>query len=71
MRRTLLAAVRDLPPSQRELVELAYFYGMTHSDIAETRGIPLGTVKTRLRLALQKLRQVWADDIHANPTGDD
>jgi RNA polymerase sigma-70 factor (ECF subfamily) len=71
MRRTLLAAVRDLPPDQRELIELAYFYGMTHTDIAETRGIPLGTVKTRIRLGLQKLRLAWGDDRRTNPTGED
>ncbi len=53
--------VRDvlaqLPPEQRELFELAYFSGMTHSEIAEHKGQPLGTVKTRLRAALTTLRQ--------------
>ena len=47
-----------LPPSQRQAIELAYFEGMTHSEIAQRTGEPLGTVKSRLRSALQSLRQV-------------
>jgi RNA polymerase sigma-70 factor (ECF subfamily) len=49
----------DLPPDQRELIELAYFGGMTHRDLAEHLHLPLGTVKSRLRLGLQKLRALW------------
>jgi RNA polymerase sigma-70 factor (ECF subfamily) len=45
-----------LPPDQREAVRLAYFRGFTHSEIAAELGIPMGTVKTRLRLAFDKLR---------------
>ena len=47
-----------LPPEQRQVVDLAYYGGFTHSEIAQRVGIPLGTVKGRMRLALDKLRDV-------------
>ncbi len=49
-------ALRALPADQRETVELAYFRGMSQTEIAAYTGQPLGTVKTRVRLAFQKLR---------------
>jgi len=49
-------ALRALPDEQRETVELAYFRGMSQTEIAAYTGQPLGTVKTRVRLAFQKLR---------------
>ena len=49
----------ELPQGQRELFELAYFDGMTHAEIAERTGQPLGTVKTRLRTALTSLRRAY------------
>jgi len=49
------AAVRRLPPDQRQVVELAYFGGLSYRDVARTIGIPEGTAKSRLRLALVKL----------------
>jgi RNA polymerase sigma-70 factor, ECF subfamily len=52
------SACEALPPPQRQTLELAYFEGMTHSEISARTGEPLGTVKTRLRAALQTLRQV-------------
>jgi RNA polymerase sigma-70 factor (ECF subfamily) len=47
--------MRTLPRFQREAVELAFFKGMSHSEIATATHAPLGTVKTRLELGLQKL----------------
>jgi RNA polymerase sigma-70 factor, ECF subfamily len=53
-------ALAALPPEQREAVRLAYFHGLTHSEIARQLAIPMGTVKTRLRLAFEKLRVALA-----------
>jgi RNA polymerase sigma-70 factor (ECF subfamily) len=50
-------AIDALPTEQRAAVELAYFEGLTHSEIAERTGDPLGTVKTRLRTALETLKR--------------
>lgn len=52
----LAKAVADLPEKQRELIERAYFGDLSHSEIAEETGLPLGTIKSRIRLALEKLR---------------
>jgi RNA polymerase sigma-70 factor (ECF subfamily) len=49
------AALGALPPEQRAVVELAYFEGLSQREIAERTGDPLGTIKTRARLALEKL----------------
>lgn len=54
------AALQQLPDEQRAAVRLAYFHGLTHSEIARELAIPMGTVKTRLRLAFDKLRQSLA-----------
>lgn len=56
-RREVREALRDLPPEQREIVELMYFEGHTQARIAEELGIPLGTVKTRTLAAMRKLRR--------------
>lgn len=50
-------ALNGLPSNQREVVEMAFFGGMTRQEIAEKIGVPLGTVHTRARLGLQKLRE--------------
>jgi RNA polymerase sigma-70 factor, ECF subfamily len=55
-RRIVGAALSGLPAEQREALELGYFGGLSQTEIAERTGQPLGTVKTRMRLALQKLR---------------
>jgi len=58
--RSVHQALAALPEDQRLAVQLAYFQGLTQSEIAERLGIPLGTVKTRLRLAFDKLRGALA-----------
>jgi RNA polymerase sigma-70 factor, ECF subfamily len=57
MRRFLKTRIRNLPEFQREAIELAFFKGLSHREIAAATGTPLGTVKTRLELGLQKLTQ--------------
>jgi len=49
-------ALRALPDKQRELIEKAYFGDLSHGEIAEQTGLPLGTIKSRIRLALERLR---------------
>ena len=56
-------ALHTLRPEQREVVFLAYFRGLTHSEISKHLGQPLGTVKTRMRLGLRKLREVLGPQI--------
>lgn len=50
------AALAELPPDQNEVVQLAYIEGLSHGEIAARLGLPLGTVKSRMRLAYQKIR---------------
>jgi RNA polymerase sigma-70 factor (ECF subfamily) len=57
LRLAIVTAMGALPQEQREAVEMAFFGGLSHAEIAETTGQPLGTVKTRIRLAMQKLRE--------------
>jgi RNA polymerase sigma-70 factor (ECF subfamily) len=56
-RERVQAALAQLPAEQREAVSLAYLEGLSHSEIAERLGVPLGTVKSRMRIAYQKIRQ--------------
>ena len=56
----VLAALDELPAEQREVLDLGYFQGLSQTEIAEATGPPLGTVKTRMRLAMQKLREPLA-----------
>jgi len=52
----LSQALKELPEKQRELLEKAYFGDLSHSEIAAETGLPLGTIKSRIRLALERLR---------------
>lgn len=56
------AAMKGLPDEQLSLLHMAFFDGLSHRDIAERIGMPLGTVKSRLRLAFDKLRRVLDSD---------
>ena len=56
MSKAIRNAMNDLPAEQKSVIDLAYFEGMTHAEISERLGEALGTVKTRLRLGLNKLR---------------
>lgn len=57
------AALAQLPDEQRQVLDLAYYRGMTQSEIALRTGVPLGTVKTRTLLALRKLRETLRDEV--------
>jgi len=57
MAQRILAALQGLPEAQREAMQLAYFEGLTQSEIAKRTGEPLGTIKTRLRTALASLKE--------------
>ena len=61
-RERVMRALATLPDNQREVIELAYFQGYSHSEMAERLSQPLGTVKTRVRLAMQKLRIALQED---------
>jgi RNA polymerase sigma-70 factor (ECF subfamily) len=64
--RNMRGAIESLPPEQKTVVELAYFEGMTHAEIAEALNEALGTVKTRLRLGLNKLRAAMKSEGQVN-----
>src|SRR5512143_993224 len=57
--KSMYFAVHALPHDQQVVIELAYYQGLSQSEIAAELGWPLGTVKTRLRAAMQALRQQW------------
>lgn len=59
--------LNHLPPDQRQVLELAYFRDMSHSEMAKHLGLPLGTVKGRVRAALNKLRDLWATQTEERP----
>jgi RNA polymerase sigma-70 factor (ECF subfamily) len=59
--REVRGALRDLPEDQLKVVQLAYFGGLSHSEIADVLGMPLGTVKGRMRLAMEKMRATLAE----------
>ena len=58
-RAKIQAALKELPPDQRTAIELTYFGGLTIAEMAEREQIPLGTAKSRLRLALERMRKTF------------
>jgi RNA polymerase sigma-70 factor, ECF subfamily len=58
---TVRGTLGGMPAPQRSALEMAYFEGLTHSEIATKTGEPLGTVKTRIRTGLQALRKAFAE----------
>lgn len=64
------AGLSALDPRERRLVELAYYSGFSQREIAHLWGVPLGTIKTWSRRALQKMRRVVADDVENSPQPD-
>ena len=63
-RERILKAMTVLPEAQREVIMLAYFEGYSQSEMAEKLAQPLGTIKTRVRLAMQKLRTTLEQDVY-------
>ena len=66
-RERVRAAIEALSPIQREALELAFFQGLTHVEVADRLEIPLGTAKTRIRSGLLKLRDVLGDSLAEEP----
>ena len=64
--RRLAQAVAQLPPKQRELIERAFYGDLSHTEIAADTGLPLGTIKSRIRLAIARLRHAM-DNEFAHP----
>lgn len=58
MLRTL---IKKLPAEQAQVIEMAFFGGLTHTELAQALNLPLGTVKTRVRMGLQRLRGLWQE----------
>jgi RNA polymerase sigma-70 factor, ECF subfamily len=60
-RRRVVSALDTLPPEQREVIELAFFSGLTHTELAAQLNQPLGTVKTRVRQGMMKIRELLVE----------
>jgi RNA polymerase sigma-70 factor, ECF subfamily len=61
--RLLRSLIKQLPPEQIQVIELGFYEGMSHSEMAAQLKLPLGTVKTRVRLGLQKLKDMWIESV--------
>jgi RNA polymerase sigma-70 factor (ECF subfamily) len=60
-RETIRTAIAELPLEQRQAIAMAYFEGLSHSEIADATGLPLGTVKSRIRLGMHRLKGLLLD----------
>jgi len=65
--RALYFILQSLPDDNRVAIEMAYYQGMSHSEIANTLGWPIGTVKTRIRLGMDQIRQQWLKEEAPEP----
>jgi len=61
--RSVMRALTQVSSEQRQALELAFFAGLSHTEIADRLGVPLGTVKTRIRLAVGRLRELLKDAV--------
>jgi RNA polymerase sigma-70 factor, ECF subfamily len=68
--RRVRGVLEELPPDQLQVIGLAYFGGFTHAEIAEMLGMPLGTVKGRMRLGLERVRTTLAEHLGADGTAE-
>ncbi len=68
LQHSLLSVMDELPTDQRDAIYLAYFHGMSHSDIAAHVNKPLGTIKSHIRMGMQKLRIIWMQNQPATLT---
>jgi len=59
LQRMLASALQELPTDYRDAIQLAYFRGMTHTEISKYLNKPLGTIKSHIRQGMEKLRTVW------------
>lgn len=62
LQQRMLAALQNLSAEQQEAIALAYFQGMSQTEIADYLGRPLGTVKSHIRQGMQRLRQIWLSE---------